>query len=89
MMAQHEGLPVAGYTSQSDYNVAIVNEAKLLEERVLRHLDRLVGMGGRIDQRMVELARTNIQLAFMWANRAVFQPGRVRLPEDDNGSSQQ
>ena len=34
------------------------------------------------DQRMVAIARTGIQEAFMWANRAVFQPSRVKLPED-------
>ena len=34
------------------------------------------------DQRMVSIAVTGIQEAFMWANRAVFQPTRVKLPGD-------
>lgn len=79
-MTQHTGLPVAGYQPQSDDKVQIVNQAKELEERVLRHLDGLKETPA--DQRMVAIARTGIQEAFMWANRAVFQPGRVKLPED-------
>lgn len=80
-MTEHSGLPVAGYKPQGDDKVAFVNENKALEERVLRQLD---GMKGNIayDQRMVAIAYTGIQEAFMWANRAVFQPGRVTLPED-------
>jgi hypothetical protein len=78
------GLPVAGYQAQSDENVALVNENKILEERVLRQIDKHVRNRDSqdIDQRMVALARTGIQDAFMWLNRAVFQPKRVSLPED-------
>jgi hypothetical protein len=79
-MTEHAGLPVAGYQPQSDDKVQTVNRAKELEERVLRHLDNLKDTVA--DQRMVAIARTGIQEAFMWANRAVFQPGRVKLPED-------
>lgn len=81
MTTQHAGLPVAGYQPQSDDKVQTVNRAKELEERVLRHLDALNG-DAATDKRMVALARTGIQEAFMWANRAVFRPGRVKLPED-------
>lgn len=84
-MAEHKGLPVAGYVSQNDEKVATVNRAKELEERVLRHLDALSG-DPDTDKRMVALAVTGIQEAFMWANRAVFQPQRIGLPED--GSQQ-
>ena len=80
-MTDHKGLPVAGYAPQSDDKVQIVNCAKELEERVLRHLDMLAAQPNH-DKRMVALARTGIQEAFMWANRAVFQPGRIKLPED-------
>ena len=80
-MAEHQGLPVAGYQPQSGDKVATVNRAKELEERCLRHLDGLLKEGGH-DPRMLALARTGIQEAFMWANRAVFQPARVPLPED-------
>ncbi len=80
-MTTHAGLPVAGYQPQTDDKVATVNRAKELEERVLRHLDGLKA-DTTSDKRMVALAITGIQDAFMWANRAVFQPGRVKLPED-------
>ena len=80
-MTEHTGLPVAGYVPQSTDKVAIVNSAKELEERVLRHLDALKA-NADCDQRMVSIACTGIQEAFMWANRAVFQPTRVKLPED-------
>lgn len=78
---KHEGLPVAGYQPQSDDKVQTVNRAKELEERVLRHLDGLRA-NPDFDQRMVSIAITGIQEAFMWANRAVFQPSRIKLPED-------
>ncbi len=80
-MADHQGLPVAGYQPQSNDKVQIVNRAKELEERVLRHMDDLRA-NPDCDQRMVSIAITGIQEAFMWANRAVFQPSRVKLPED-------
>jgi hypothetical protein len=80
-MTQHAGLPVAGYQPQSDDKVQTVNRAKEIEERALRHLDDLKSRPD-IDQRMVAIAFTGIQEAFMWANRAVFQPSRVKLPED-------
>ncbi|BCH68029.1 MULTISPECIES: DUF7681 family protein [Rhizobium/Agrobacterium group] len=80
----HAGLPVKGYQEQSDENVDLVNENKELEERVLRQIDRHVRNrdGQDIDQAMVQLARRSVQEAFMWLNRAVFQPKRILLPED-------
>lgn len=80
-MTDHKGLPVAGYQPQSDDKVQLVNTAKELEERVLRQLDVLRERPD-VDQRMVSIAFTGIQEAFMWANRAVFQPSRIKLPED-------
>lgn len=80
-MTEHVGLPVSGYQAQSEDNIKLVNAAKELEERVLRHLDLLAADKSK-DQRMVAIAKTGIQEAFMWANRAVFQPSRVSLPED-------
>ena len=77
----HAGLPVSGYLPQSDDKVQTVNRAKELEERVLRHLDTLRA-NPACDQRMVSIAITGIQEAFMWANRAVFQPSRIKLPDD-------
>lgn len=83
-MTEHSGLPVAGYKPQSDAKVALVNENKIAEERVLRQIDKHLETDGfQVDPRMVALARTKTQEAFMWLNRAVFQPSRVRLPEDE------
>lgn len=75
-----DGLPVSGYKPQSDENIALVNEAKELEERVLRFLDRLAA-SGRADGRWFSIGRTAIEQGFMAVNRSVFQPGRVAVPE--------
>ncbi|MGD9767829.1 MAG: hypothetical protein AB7U62_09305 [Pseudolabrys sp.] len=77
---QHEGLPVAGYVPQSDANVVRVNANKQLEEQVLRQLDALDVPG--IDRRWLAVARTHIEIGFMAANRAVFQPQRIALSAD-------
>lgn len=79
-MTKHSGLPVKGYVSQSDQKIALVNENKILEERLLRQLDRMREMKS-VDQRMVSIAFTGIQEACMWMNRAVFQPTRIDLDE--------
>ena len=80
-MALNIPLPVAGYTTQSDDKIAVVNRNKELEERVLRQLDAMK-IDPAHDPRMVALAHTKFQEAFMWLNRAVFQPQRIKLPED-------
>lgn len=80
MTDDHKGLPVSGYKPQSAENVALVNEMKQLEERVLRKLDDMQGMN--VDPRWLATGRTQLEKAFMSINRAVFQPGRVVLPED-------
>lgn len=86
-MTDHKPLPVAGYTAQSPENVALVNELKHAEERYLRILDKLVHPTAirsvpKYDQRLVALARTHMQDANMWAVRSIFQPQRIKLPED-------
>lgn len=80
-MSMHQGLPVAGYRPQEKARVDLVNENKALEEKVLRALDHMVG-NPKFDQRWTAIARTNIEQGFMAMNRAVFQPGRVKLPGD-------
>lgn len=88
------GLPVAGYKpTQPPEAIAAVNVFKELEERTLRHIEYLEKMtreiehgavgGVHCDARMLSVGRTQLQLAFMALNRAVFQPGRVSLPEDN------
>lgn len=78
----HTGLPVGGYRAQSDEAVALVNTNKEIEERVLRILDELEGHPG-VDLRWLRAGRTQIEMGFMAVNRSIFQPGRIRLPEDD------
>lgn len=97
-MTEHQSLPVHGYKPQSEEKVALVNEFKQMEERLLRRLDELktrvldMRVSGnelaqwsedvRADGRWLAIARTKFEEAFMALNRAVFQPGRVKLPED-------
>lgn len=78
-MSMHEGLPVEGYRPQSSESVDLVNANKALEEQCLRSLDALVG---KADMRWLRISREYLELAFMAANRAVFQPGRAKLPGD-------
>jgi hypothetical protein len=78
-----EGLPVKGYTPQSQKAIELANEGKRLEERYLRWLDNLEQQGEvDICPRFVALARTNIQQGAMWAIRSIFKPTRIDLPED-------
>lgn len=92
-MSDHKGLPVAGYTAQSQSAVDLANEGKLLEERYLRWLDKMVYHNKQwsndpqdidtappFDPRCLAEARTLIQTGAMWAIRAIFQPQRIKLP---------
>ncbi len=96
MTDEHKPLPVAGYTPQPDAKVALVNEFKADEERLLRKLDALmtepVYPGGEApyvvvasnhDHRWIAIARSHFEQGFMALNRSVFQPIRIKLPEDD------
>ena len=83
-MAEHQGLPVAGYRPQSDLAVNVVNEHKRLEEELLRRLDGLANTDWApfADPRWLSIARTHFEQGLMALNRAVFRPQRVKLPED-------
>ena len=79
-------LPVSGYSMQPSENIDLVHEGKLVQERVLRYLDKLAALefaGQKIDMRAVAVSRTHVDTAFMWAARSVFRPTRIALPEDD------
>lgn len=80
-MSENQGLPVAGYRPQSADKIEAVNVNKTLEEQVLRQFDVLARLD-HVDQRWLAIGRTAIEQGFMVANRAVFQPGRVKLPGD-------
>lgn len=79
-------LPVHGYKPQTQAAVEVVNGFKEHEEILLRHLDALQA-AGFVDQRWLAIGRTQLEQAFMAINRSVFQPGRVRLPEDVDASA--
>lgn len=80
-MTEHNGLPVEGYRPQSDDKIALVNHNKQLEELILRTLDELKLLPS-VDPRWLAIGRTHIEEGFMAVNRAVFQPGRAKLPGD-------
>lgn len=80
---EHKSLPVAGYTTQSQEKVDLVNSFKAMEERILRELDALAQREDRIDKHWLALGRTHLEQAFMCVNRSIFQPQRAKLPEDD------
>lgn len=85
-MTDHKPLPVAGYTPQGDDKVAIVNEQKQMEERLLRRIEAMMpdrgGTDPKYDGRWLAIAKTHFEEGFMALNRAVFQPQRISLPED-------
>lgn len=78
---KYEGLPVHGYLPQNPLRVALVNQNKETEERLLRQLDTITNNPG-FDQRWLAIARTQLEQGFMALNRAIFRPTRVQLPED-------
>lgn len=75
-------MPVPGYTEQSTERLDQVTSFKHLEEVVLRRLDELAKIDF-VDKRWLAIGRTHIEQGFMAVNRAIFQPQRVVLPEDD------
>lgn len=83
-------LPVSGYKPQTQEKVDIVNGFKADEERLLRKLDYWKTQPD-CDQRWLAIGRTQVEEAFMFINRSIFQPARAVLPEDatagENGTS--
>ena len=72
---------IKGFTDQSEKNKAYVNVNKEIEERLYRIIDDMKAQG-EFDQRLIAVAFTQFQGAFMFLNRAIFQPQRIELPED-------
>ena len=72
---------IKGYTPQPQSKQDMVNQHKEMEERILRHFDKLKGLM-LCDPRWLQIARTHIEEGFMALNRSVFQPQRIELPED-------
>ena len=79
-IAGHSGLPVAGYDKKVEqWKIDMVNENKVLEEKVLRRVDEHVRNrdSQEIDQASVQIARRHVEDAFYRLNRAVMQPKRI------------
>lgn len=80
-MTMQSGLPVSGYRPQSPEKIALVNENKETEERLLRSIETAT-KSGVMDPRWAAIAKTDLEKGFMALNRAVFQPSRINLPGD-------
>ena len=74
-MTDATSVQVAGYKPQSQEAIALVNKFKAHEEQ-LGELYRLAQVSG-CDLRMLSVGKTQAQQAYMWLNRAVFQPKDV------------
>lgn len=87
-MTDHKGLPVPGYApTQSDQAVNAVSANKQDEEKLLRLIDelqngQLQGEAFNADPRWLALAKTHLEMGFMFLNRSIFKPDRVALPGD-------
>lgn len=79
-------LPVSGYRPQKQQAIDWVNQNKAFEENALRQLDYFKGLP-EVDQRWLAVGRTHLEQAWMAINRAIFQPGRVTLPDDTTGDA--
>lgn len=81
-----KNLPSSEYSQRPQPPMAIeaVNQFKYLEEKTLRMIDGLLSPGciTDVDPRLLMIGKTQLQGAFMFLARAVFQPERVQLPED-------
>jgi hypothetical protein len=79
-------LNVKGYTDQEDSKVELVNRMKEVEEIILRRLDAMHEANlhhpegaGPYDSYALAIGRRDIMAGFMWINRSIFKPERVKL----------
>jgi uncharacterized protein YifE (UPF0438 family) len=71
---------IKGYTPLSSLQKGQMNNLKIMEERVLRMIEGATDA----DPRWTAIAITDMQKAFMSANRAIAQPQRLHtLPEEE------
>lgn len=68
--------PIAGYRQLEPSMIELANNNKLIEELVLRQLDRQKA-DPSTDGRLNQMAFSHFQIGFMLMNRAVFQPTRI------------
>lgn len=74
--------PVKGYQPQPQWKLDTINAFKEDEERILRRIENWQRDPKNADGRWLAIARTHFEQAYMALNRAIFQPQRIRLPED-------
>jgi hypothetical protein len=77
--------PLRGYRTLSDGEKALIDQIKLMEQSVgdlWREVQRTPGTDGR----MLALAKTGLQDAFMWWVRSVTKPRDVFVGEEDSGN---
>jgi hypothetical protein len=68
--------PIKGYSAVSTKSANSVNINKQLEEQLLQRIEFLES---DVDKRCLAIAKTELQSAFMWLNRAIFKPQRITL----------
>jgi hypothetical protein len=72
--------PIKGYSAISIKSVDLVNINKQLEEQLLQRIELLESDEDlAVDKRCLAIAKTELQTAFMWLNRAIFKPQRITL----------
>lgn len=64
---------VTGYSAPSPEQIALVNKFKA-HEKALGELFKEAKASGLIDPRTLAVGKTQAQTAYMWLNRAIFQP---------------
>jgi hypothetical protein len=67
---------IKGYSKPSDEQIALVNKFKD-HEKALGTLYHEVVASGLADPRQLAIGKTQAQQAYMWLNRAIFQPEDV------------
>lgn len=72
---------IKGYKPLTEKQIALINEAKVLEEQVLRYVDKL-SVDPDIHPDFLRSSRFSIMGAFMFMNRAVTRPERIMLDGD-------
>jgi hypothetical protein len=71
---------IKGYTELSIKPINSVNINKQLEEQLLQRIELLESDEElAVDKRCLAIAKTELQTAFMWLNRAIFKPQRITL----------
>ena len=74
--------PVAGYRQPEQWQLQLVNNNKVVEERLLRMIEGFEEMNAETEGKMIEprdlaLGKRKLIEAFMWINRSIMRPQRL------------